>query len=398
MLTEQDFIAMSQHPKPQQVLDPPTPRSRLQQFTATIKPDRKTLPRLLRNLKCFFLDSWFEILCILVVAAITGLVCITSKMTAPILERQASSQPSPLLTQEACIQVWVIHARPPRLFPLTYDPSISYPYRTPIFSSLLTGVLCAAIPLAVIVLAQLWIQSFADCSAAILGLLYGLVTGTCFQVIIKKSIGGLRPHFLAVCKPVIPTGMGGEGFNGLMYTVDDVCTGDNARIDNAMQSFPSGHSEIAFAGMGYLALYLFTHLRIADRTRTSTTGFWRMILVLLPLLFATYIASTLVLGYHHHAHDCFFGAAIGILTALLGYRTAFRSITDSRTNWLPRVGRRLKRALHADEDEDEDFDDLRNDRGVGGEGAGGRPATGRRTSGVGSGSETENEPEHSSPV
>ena len=144
---------------------------------------------------------------------------------------------------------------------------------------------------------------------------------------------------------------------------------DKGRINNALQSFPSGHSEIAFAGLGYLAIYLFTHLSIGDRGRTSKAGFWRMLLVLIPILLETYIASTLVLGYHHHARDCLFGAAIGIVTAVLGYRIAFRSLTDGRTNWQPRVGRRLKRHMdmeHVGGKSTRDGDDLED--GLGGRG------------------------------
>lgn len=137
----------------------------------------------------------------------------------------------------------------------------------------------------------------------------------------------------------------GVGFNNIMYSVDQVCTGDKAHITNALQSFPSGHSEIAFAGLGYLTIYLFTHLRIPDGNKSERTGFWRMIIVLMPLLLATYIACTLVLGYHHHATDCFFGALIGIVTSVLGYRSVYRSLFDGRTNGLPRLGRRMKREL-----------------------------------------------------
>lgn len=244
-----------------------------------------------------------------------------------------------------------MEARPARLFPLfspdgtTYATEISYPYQKNIFSSLTAGLICGIIPVSIIILTQIWLKSFADMSSGILGLLYSLSTGTCFQVILKKTIGGLRPHFLAVCEPVIPEGVVGVGFNGILYSVDQVCTGDRARINNALQSFPSGHSEIAFAGLGYLTIYLFTHLRIPDRNKTERAGFWRMITVLMPLLLATYIACTLVLGYHHHATDCFFGAAIGIVTASLGYRCAYQSLFNGATNWKPRLGRHMKREL-----------------------------------------------------
>lgn len=408
MSSEDTIIAMDPdqypYPKTHRTLDishqTQPPSARLRAFFTTLRPDKRTMPRLFRYLKAFFLDAWFDMVCILGVAAIAGAV-----RPIPLLF------PSSTLTAHSLFsQVWIIDARPSRLFPLltpdgaTYSPTISYPYREPIFNSLVTGLLCGFIPIAVIVFSQLFIRSFADCSSAILGLLYSLATGTCFQVILKKSVGGLRPHFLSVCKPVIPAGVVGEGFNGIMYSVDDVCTGKPHEITNALQSFPSGHSEIAFAGLGYLALYLFTHLGIGDRSRASQAGFWRMIFVIVPILFATYIACTLVLGYHHHAHDCFFGAAVGIMTALMGFRIAFRSITDCRTNWRPRVGRRLKREMdrHAEESESSEMVDV---TGVV-NGSDARDGALRRPSpagvgagsGSGSGSETESEAEHRSPV
>lgn len=161
-----------------------------------------------------------------------------------------------------------------------------------------------------------------------------MVTGTCFQVIIKKTIGGLRPHFLGVCKPVIPDGLVGQGYEGVMYTADQVCTGDPSQIENALTSFPSGHAEVAFSGFGYLAIYLFAHLRITSLSRRRGSH-WRLLLVVAPLLLATYLAATLVLGYHHHAYDVFFGAFIGWFMAFMGYRTVFRGVIDARWNTVP---------------------------------------------------------------
>lgn len=177
-----------------------------------------------------------------------------------------------------------------------------------------------------------------------MGLMYSLVTGTLFQVVLKKFIGGVRPHFLSVCQPVV---LGqGLGFGANMYPVAQIfCTGDNNRIIYALQSFPSGHSEVAFAGLGFLAIYLYTHLRIGDPRVIDSLGFSRMLVVLMPILLATYISATLVLAHHHYVNDCLFGAAIGTLTALLGYRMAFRSLLCSETNCEPRVGKRLRQEM-----------------------------------------------------
>jgi len=46
---------------------------------------------------------------------------------------------------------------------------------------------------------QLRIRSFWDFNNAVMGLLYSLINAAVFQVFLKWLIGGLRPHFLAVC-------------------------------------------------------------------------------------------------------------------------------------------------------------------------------------------------------
>jgi diacylglycerol diphosphate phosphatase / phosphatidate phosphatase len=201
-------------------------------------------------------------------------------------------------------------------------------------------MLAAFIPLETFFILQIWIQSFVDFGAAVLGLGYSLVTGTCIQIIIKKTIGGFRPHFLAVCKPVIPPDEG-QGFGRIMYSVQDVCTTTHHhRLSNALESFPSGHAEIAFAAFGYLAIYLFTHLKITSRqesmhTRSPFATYWRMVVVLAPIVFATYLSATLVTGHHHFAHDVFFGAFIGAACAMFGYRMAFKGIVDPEWNTVP---------------------------------------------------------------
>lgn len=189
------------------------------------------------------------------------------------------------------------------------------------------------LPICVILLAQIWIRSFCDAANAILGLVYTIVTGTFIVVVIKKTIGGLRPHFLSVCKPVIPGDTAGAGFQNIMFTIEQVCTSmDKKKLGYAIESFPSGHSEAVFAGFVYLSLYLFSHLKIQSRYRTE---YWRMIACILPLLLATYLASTLALTYHHHSYDIVLGSLIGIFVALFRYRMVFRSIRNEKLNAVP---------------------------------------------------------------
>jgi diacylglycerol diphosphate phosphatase / phosphatidate phosphatase len=251
-----------------------------------------------------------------------------------------------ILAGASAAAVWVIPHNHNRLFPVTYFngsgdivwPEVAFPYVEPIFDSTTAGILCAAIPIVSMLIAQVWVRSFLDLANGCLGLVYALVTGTLFQVVLKKVIGGLRPHFLAVCEPLLPPldGSSGVGFQGIMFTIDQVCTGDKDKIDNAIESFPSGHSNIAWAGLGYLAIYLWAHLGIRSISRRRPS-FWRMLMVISPMFFATYIASTLALGYHHHGYDIIAGSLIGILMALFGYRMVFASVLNPRWNTVPLV-------------------------------------------------------------
>lgn len=300
----------------------------------SIRPNGAWFKHQARNLRDFFIVTWLDWLTFVIIGATAAGVSPPShELSKNALDSIEPSTDSPS-------QVWVAPHTHNRLFPVTdptsavYWPSIAHPYIEPIFSPAAAGLLAALIPILSFALTQLWQQSFVDFASAVLGLAYSMVTGTCFQVILKKTIGGLRPHFLGVCKPVIPDGLVGVGFEGIFYTADQVCTGNQKDIGNALESFPSGHAEVAFAGFGYLAIYLFAHLRITSLTRRRGSH-WRMLLVVAPLLLATYLASTLVLGYHHHAYDVFFGAFIGWFMAFMGYRTVYMGVFDGRWNTVP---------------------------------------------------------------
>jgi diacylglycerol diphosphate phosphatase / phosphatidate phosphatase len=278
-------------------------------------------------------------------------------------------------------KLWTVKSTRVRYVPVTFTnsgdivyPSLAYPYVQPIFSSAVAGVMSALVPIVAILLCQLHprIRSFDDLSSALLGLAYSLVTGTAFQVTLKKAIGGYRPHFLAVCEPVIPeTGSGsgpsGKGFQSVMHLSTDICTGDANKIQNAMESFPSGHSEIAFAGYLYLAIYLNAHFRVFVLSPANHNGhddastvywphyrrhrprYWKMLSVFAPILLAVYLASTLVLGHHHHWYDVVAGSLIGSAMALWGYKMVFAGVLDALTNCEPLV---LRGGLGRDGDGD----------------------------------------------
>lgn len=71
-----------------------------------------------------------------------------------------------------------------------------------------------------------------------------------------------------------------------------VCTGDKNQIDDALESFPSGHSTAAFAGLIYLSLYLNAQLKVMS---AHNSQYWKMILLFCPILGAVLIAGSLTI-------------------------------------------------------------------------------------------------------
>ena len=188
-------------------------------------------------------------------------------------------------------------------------------------------------------LAQVRIRSFWDVNNAIFGLLFSLILGTLFQVILKQLIGGFRPYFLEVCRPDITlatshnsTGLNAVGFRQIMYTVD-VCTNPDAKaLQNAMTSFPSGHSTAAFAGYIFLFLWMNAKMKVFANYQAS---FWQLSLLFAPLLAAALIVCSLTIDQAHNWYDILAGSTIGTITAFASYRVCYAAVWDWRFNHLP---------------------------------------------------------------
>jgi diacylglycerol diphosphate phosphatase / phosphatidate phosphatase len=196
------------------------------------------------------------------------------------------------------------------------------------------ALLGSLVPIAVILICQIRIRSFWDVDNAVIGLFYSLITAAVFQVFLKWLIGGLRPHFLTVCKPNIPTVTAQETGNGLRQIMYDrtICTGDQDEIDDSLESFPSEHSTASFAGFVFLYLYLNAKLKVWSNYHPAM---WKLIATYAPILGATLIAGALTIDEYHNWYDCLAGAVIGTVMAFSAYRMVYASIWDWRVNHIP---------------------------------------------------------------
>ncbi|TVY75592.1 PA-phosphatase related-family protein [Lachnellula suecica] len=236
--------------------------------------------------------------------------------------------------------VYEAHPAPSRSFPVYFQdgeivyPQFAYPMRNEIVPIWAAALLGSLVPIAVFLICQIRIRSFWDVNNAVIGLLYSLITAAVFQVFLKWLIGGLRPHFLTVCKPSIPAQTAQETGNGLRQIMYDrtICTGDESEIDDSLESFPSGHSTASFAGFVFLYLYLNAKLKVWSNYHPAM---WKLIATYAPILGATLIAGALTIDEYHNWYDCLAGAIIGTVMAFSAYRMVYASIWDWRTNHIP---------------------------------------------------------------
>ncbi|KAJ5433610.1 uncharacterized protein N7458_012766 [Penicillium daleae] len=275
-----------------------------------------------------------------------------------------------------------------RPFSLT-DPDISFPFTEHETVSTATLVLVSVLAPAVIIIlgaallipgtaavggptvsrSQLLRRKFWEWNAGWMGLALALAGAWMATQGLKTLMGKPRPDLLARCNPDVKkiaeyaVGGLGERLAGAPVLVDwKICReqGYNLRVDG-FSSFPSGHSSLSFAGLGYLTLWLAAKLsvgfpylpqfpvegddysdeRTSVRTRGAAPPVLLMILAFFPTAVAFFIASSRWFNFRHHGFDIICGAIIGIFFAYIGMRMYHLPIQrGAGWAWGPRGSRR----------------------------------------------------------
>jgi len=221
-----------------------------------------------------------------------------------------------------------------RLFAIEFhDTPIYYNFAYPILKEIIptwmSGAIAGGSGIIVLGISQIWLRDFSDFHHGLLCLVTSLLASSWFQVICKVMIGGFRPNFLQVCQPDMSKASG-QGYYSVYYD-HSICTGDKSAVYDALESFPSGHSAVAFAGNLFISLYLNSKLKLWG---TEYAPVWKLFVVFTPILGAVLLSLCRLVDYTHHWYDISAGALIGVMFAFATYRMHYCSIFDPATNSL----------------------------------------------------------------
>ncbi|XP_050149969.1 lipid phosphate phosphatase 2-like isoform X3 [Malus sylvestris] len=189
---------------------------------------------------------------------------------------------------------------------------LKYPFQKDTIPFWAVPIYAVLLPVAIFLVYYICRKDVYDLHHAILGLFYSVLITLVITDAIKDAVGRPRPNFFWRC---FPNGIG-------IYdpaTNNCVCTGEKKIIKEGHKSFPSGHTSVSFAGLGFLAWYLSGKIKVFDRRGHSA----KLCIVILPLLCAALVGISHVDDYWHHWQDVFAGGLIGIVIASIFYLQSF---------------------------------------------------------------------------
>lgn len=128
-----------------------------------------------------------------------------------------------------------------------------------------------------------------EVNMSVLGLALSVCLALVTTNIFKNTVGRPRPDFIDRCQPVTDA-VNLVAAYGLSNS--SICQQSNhAILKDGFRSFPSGHSSTSFSGLGYLAIWLSSKLRVLD----GSGQVWKIVLVAVPMLAASLIAISRIM-------------------------------------------------------------------------------------------------------
>ncbi|BEJ16429.1 hypothetical protein CspHIS471_0510340 [Cutaneotrichosporon sp. HIS471] len=187
--------------------------------------------------------------------------------------------------------------------------------------------LIVMLPIATFIARNAWDVHNAACGLFMSFTMAGVVTQ-----VIKLMVGRPRPDLIARCQP------SAGAHDAPVYGLSNwkMCTQQDFYILNdGFKSFPSGHSSLSFAGVGFLALYLAGKMHLWDVYGNRNRAWF----ALSPLLIGAMVAISRTQDNRHHWQDVLVGSILGMCIATIAYRTYYPHLAHSSCHlpMLPRV-------------------------------------------------------------
>ncbi|KAF9235900.1 phosphatidic acid phosphatase type 2/haloperoxidase [Melanogaster broomeanus] len=183
-----------------------------------------------------------------------------------------------------------------------------------------------------IIVNLLTVRSWWDLHHSTLGLWLSITIAGSITQLVKVTVGRPRPGESLYFQPLQPSDViarclpipGSEDPIWGLSTVD-ICTQTSKHIlEDGWRSFPSGHSSLSFAGLGFLTFYLAGKLHLFD-TRGHATKAW---LALAPLAGASWVAISRTMDYRHHWQDVITGSLLGLVVSYFAYRQYYPGLAS----------------------------------------------------------------------
>jgi membrane-associated phospholipid phosphatase len=178
-----------------------------------------------------------------------------------------------------------------------------YPYRGETIGTPLVGVFVIVLPSAVLGLTAILLPRRIDLSLAGMGLAQSLCITLLVTEALKVSVARPRPNFFSYC-----------GFDNESQR----CGGPASHRRDARLSFPSGHASNAFAAGTWMSLFIGAFQKGGE--------LWLVLIRLVPVGVATFIAATRITDYMHHVSDVVAGSVIGIGVGALVFTAQYQRV------------------------------------------------------------------------
>ena len=173
-----------------------------------------------------------------------------------------------------------------------------YPYSGETLGIPVLAIIIIILPCIVLGILILVFPRKFDLNLAYMGLAQSLCITLLITEALKVTVARPRPNFFSYCE-----------YN----ETKKKCIGPDSHKRDARLSFPSGHASNAFASGVWFSLFL------GDFTKNGEEVWW-VLIRLIPIFIATFVAATRIIDYMHHVSDVISGVVIGTGISMVIYR------------------------------------------------------------------------------